>query len=69
MTQEFYRGRLDKYFDNTYGDITKQDFLGEESMTTIEQEPSINEIPLMIESGLIDIQITSNRNEIDSSKM
>jgi hypothetical protein len=36
ITQEFYRGRLDKYFDNTYGDITKQDFLGEESMTTIE---------------------------------
>ena len=36
MTQEFYRGRLDKYFDDTYGDIMNTDFLGVESQTDIE---------------------------------
>jgi len=43
MTQEFYRGKLDTYFDKEYGDITKMDFLAEGSVT---EEDSIKEIPL-----------------------
>jgi len=43
MTQEFYRGKLDTYFDKEYGDITKMDFLAEGSVT---EEESIKEIPL-----------------------
>jgi len=43
MTQEFYRGKLDTYFDKEYGDITKMDFLAEGSVT---EEESVKEIPL-----------------------
>ena len=47
LTQEFYRGQLDVYFEQQYGDITKADFIQEGSVTTIEdKEESIAEIPL-----------------------
>jgi len=47
ITQEFYRGQLDTYFESQYGDITKQDFIGEGSVTTMdEKEESVREISL-----------------------
>lgn len=68
ITQEFYRGQLDTYFDQTYGDITKQDFLGEGSVTTFDDKDELaKEKPLEMQSGLIDIQITSNRPQNESS--
>jgi hypothetical protein len=38
LTQEFYRGQLDVYFDQQYGDITKADFIQEGSVTTMEDQ-------------------------------